>query len=130
MDRAIDPAFRKKQILRRVMLSALLISLAAAIFIWGPAWIKPSISRARIRTAKVELGSIEAAITASGTVAPEFEQVLSSPLDTRVIKILKRPGAVLTKGDPILELDVSAAILAGVALLALAAWHAKEPQEQ
>ena len=112
MDREIDPVFRKKQIIRRVLLSALLISLAAAFFIWGPAWIKPSISRTRIRTAKVELGAIEAAITASGTVVPEFEQVLSSPLDTRVVKILKRPGAVLTKGEPILELDVSAAILA------------------
>lgn len=112
MDREIDPVFRKKQIIRRVMLSALFISLATALFIWGPAWLKPSISRARIRTAKVELGAIEAAITASGTVVPEFEQVLSSPLDTRVVKILKRPGAVLTKGEPILELDVSVAILA------------------
>lgn len=112
MDREIDPIFRKKQIIRRVTLSALLISFAAAVFIWGPAWIKPSISRARIRTAKVELGSIEAAITASGTVVPELEQVLSSPLDTRVVKILKRPGAMLTKGEPILELDVTAAVLA------------------
>jgi HlyD family secretion protein len=112
MDREIDPVFHKKQIIRRVMISILLVSAAAAILIWGPAWIKPSISRARIRTARVESGQIEATITASGTVVPEFEQVLSSPLDTRVVKILKRPGDVLAKGEPILELDVSAAVLA------------------
>ena len=112
MDREIDPVFHRKQIIRRVIISVLLVSAATALFIWGPGWIKPSISRARIRTAKVELGPIEAVITAAGTVVPEFEQVVSSPLDTRVVKILKRPGTVLTKGEPILELDMSASILA------------------
>jgi HlyD family secretion protein len=45
-------------------------------------------------------------------VVPEFEQVIPSPIETRVLKILQRPGAVLKKGEPILELDVSAATLA------------------
>ena len=47
----------------------------------------------------------------SSTVVPEFEQVLSSPLDARVVKILKSPGAALAKGEPILTLDVSQAVL-------------------
>ncbi|MGH7456616.1 MAG: efflux RND transporter periplasmic adaptor subunit, partial [bacterium] len=83
-----------------------------AIFIWVPGWISPSVSRNRIRTAKVDRGPIEATITASGTVVPEFEQVISSPIETRVLKILQRPGAVLKKGEPILELDISATTLA------------------
>src|SRR5581483_6495518 len=111
MDREIDQVFRRKQIARRLVAGVLSVSVLTVIFIFGPGWIKPAISRNRIRTAKVESGPIESAITASGTVVPEFEQVLSSPLDARVVKILKSPGAVLAKGDPILTLDVSQAVL-------------------
>ncbi|MBS1812533.1 MAG: efflux RND transporter periplasmic adaptor subunit [Acidobacteria bacterium] len=112
MDREIDVAFRRKLILRRSVISLLLIAAFACLLIFGPAWIKPSLNRSRIRTAKVETGALEATITASGTVVPEFEQVISSPVDARVLKILKRPGDLLVKGEAMLQLDVSASVLA------------------
>lgn len=111
MDRELDPTFRKKQLIRRALLIALPVCLLAALFVWGPGLIKASISRARIRTAKVERGPIEATISASGTVVPEFEQVLSSPINARVVRILKRPGEVVKRGEPIIELDTSESIL-------------------
>jgi HlyD family secretion protein len=98
--------------IRRVTGAILAVALVAGVFIWGPRLIKPSVARARIRTAKVDTGLIEATITASGTVVPEFEGVISSPVNARVLKILKRPGAVLAKGDPILELDLNESRLA------------------
>jgi len=112
MDREIDVTFRRKRLMRRVIGVILSAALVAAVFIWGPRLIKPSVARARIRTAKVDTGLIEATITASGTVLPEFEGVISSPVNARVLKILKRPGAVLSKGDPILELDLNESRLA------------------
>ena len=60
MDREIDLAFRRKLFAKRTVISLLLVSAIAALLIFGPAWIKPSLSRNRIRTAKVESGSIEA----------------------------------------------------------------------
>ncbi|HMV49003.1 MAG TPA: HlyD family efflux transporter periplasmic adaptor subunit, partial [Blastocatellia bacterium] len=57
-------------------------------------------------------GPIESQITATGRVVPEFEQVLSSPLNARVLKVLKREGAILSKGEPILELDLNESRLA------------------
>ncbi len=112
MDRPLDETFRKQQLTKRVMQGSIALAVVVAIFIWVPGWISPSVSRNRIRTAKVDRGPIEATITASGTVVPEFEQVIPSPVETRVLKILKNPGAVLHKGDPIFELDVSATALA------------------
>lgn len=112
MDREIDLSFRRKQMARRALIGLLAVAVLSAIFIFGPGWIKPSLSRTRIRTARVETGPVEASITATGTVVPEFEQVLSSPIDARVVKILKRPGAVLAKGEPIVTLDVSQSVLA------------------
>jgi HlyD family secretion protein len=55
---------------------------------------------------------VEAVIMASGTVVPEVERVLSSPLDARVVRLLGRPGAHLKQGDPVVELDVSESELA------------------
>ncbi|HEY2932765.1 MAG TPA: efflux RND transporter periplasmic adaptor subunit [Acidobacteriota bacterium] len=112
MDRPLDPTFRRRTILKRATATGLSVSMLVAILIWGPNWLRPSISRDRIRTARVDSGPIEASITASGTVVPEIEQVLSSPVDARVIKILKRPGAVLAAGEPILQLDLSESVLA------------------
>jgi HlyD family secretion protein len=112
MDRELNPSFRRKQIFKRLSLTLALASLVGAVFYFGPRWLQPSLARTRIRTAVVEAGPLEAAITATGSVVPEFEQVLSSPVNARVLRILKQPGAVLNQGDPILELDLNESRLA------------------
>lgn len=112
MDRPLDETFLRQQLTKRVVQGGIALAVVVAIFIWVPGWISPSLNRNRIRTAKVDRGPIEATISASGTVVPEFEQVIPSPIETRVLKILKKPGAKLTMGEQILELDVSATQLA------------------
>ncbi len=112
MDREIDVSHRRKRLLKRVLTGVAMIAALAAIFFFGPRLLKASVARTQIRTARVDLGPLESQITASGTVVPEFEQVLSSPVNARVLKILKRPGAVLSQGEPILELDLNESRLA------------------
>lgn len=80
--------------------------------VWLPGWMRPAVSRDRIRTAKVTSGPIDATIMGAGTIVPEVERVLSSPLDARVLRILQRPGAQLHKGDAVVELDTSESVLA------------------
>ena len=74
--------------------------------------MRPSLDRDQIRTARVEWGVVQSTITASGTLVPEFEQVIASPIDSRVMAIRQRPGAMFTVGQPIVELDLSATELA------------------
>ena len=88
------------------------ILLLGLVIVWLPGWMRPSVSRARIRTAPLTTGPVEAVVMASGTVVPEIERVLSSPLDARVLRLLQRPGAHLKRGDPVIELDVSESVLA------------------
>ena len=111
MDRPLTAKFLQRQNVRRGLKigGGILFVVVSLMMISG--WLHPSVNRNRIRTAKVEAGPIEAMITASGTVVPEFEQVLSSPIDTRVLRALKKPGAVLALGEAILELDLSGAQL-------------------
>jgi HlyD family secretion protein len=112
VDHPLHPAQLRRQAARRILRATVPIALVASVLLWGPGWIRPSLSRSRIRTAKVDTGPLEAVITASGTVVPEVEQVVPSPVDARVLRILKRPGDPVTKGDPVLELDLQGSILA------------------
>jgi HlyD family secretion protein len=106
VDRPLDATFKRGRDRRRSLAVALGVAGLAGAFGWGTSWLRPSVARTAIRTASVDRGPIEATISASGTVIPEIEMVLSSPVDARVVRILKRPGAPVAKGDPILELDL------------------------
>ncbi len=112
MDREIDSGFRRRQRIRKTALALGAVAMIGVAYFWGTRFIQPSVARDRIRTARVEKGPVEAVITAEGTVVPEIEQVLSSPVNARVLRILKRPGSVLSKGDPIFELDLNETKLA------------------
>ena len=107
MDRDLAPAVQRRARLKRlatILVPALLVAGAIA---WLPSWLRPSVNASRLRTAIVTSGPIDASITASGLVVPAFERVVSSPLDARVLRVLERPGALLSAGDAVLELDVS-----------------------
>src|SRR4030095_15523067 len=81
---------------------AVLILLLFAL----PGWVRPTVHRAQLRTAVVDRGPIDATLTASGVVIPEYEHILSSPLDTRVTRILKHAGDAGHAGDSLLVLDL------------------------
>jgi HlyD family secretion protein len=112
MDRELDSKTRRSKMFKRISFAVVLLLVSSVALIWGPDWIRPSVHRSRIRTAIVDRGAIEAGLSASGIVMPEFEAVLSSPIDARVIRILKRAGAAVSAGDPIIELDISDSQLA------------------
>lgn len=112
MDRPVDSQYKIKHLIKRIIATILTASIILGIvfFVWF--WFSPSVKRIRIRTAQVDRGTIEATITASGTVLPELEQVVSSPIDAKVLKILKHAGDKVSQNEVILELDTNASVLA------------------
>jgi HlyD family secretion protein len=107
VDREIAASVQRRTRLRQAATVVLPLLLLAGAIAWLPAWLRPTVTASRLRTAVVTTGPIDATITASGLVVPAFDRVLSSPLDARVLRVLQRPGAVLAPGDAVLELDVS-----------------------
>ena len=94
------------------MVTAVPVAVVALLIAWLPDLLRPGVARARIRIAPVTSGPVDAMVMASGTVVPEIERVLSSPLDARVLRILQRPGARVKPGDALVELDTSESVLA------------------
>jgi HlyD family secretion protein len=112
VDREIDPSIITRHRRRRLALGGTVLSLGAFGYVALAGLISPSLQRSDIRTATVEAGPVDSSIAASGVVVPEIEQVITSPVDARVLRIYERPGSRLREGQPIVQLDVSESRLA------------------
>jgi len=112
VDREIDTRTRYRAQLKRLIVPAAVIASVGLLVGWGSGLLRPSVKRASIRTAVVDRGPVDASLSATGTVVPQTEQVLSSPVDARLMRVLRKAGAAVSPGDPIVELDVSASVLA------------------
>lgn len=111
MDRELEPSYRRRRQAHRWGWGIASVALIAAVLLLLPGWLRPAVDRDRLRTATVDRGLVEGGIEASGTVIPAFESVLSSPVEARVERILKRPGETVRAGEEILRLDTTAARL-------------------
>lgn len=67
-----------------------------------------SLKSSDITTAVVETGTVENTLTASGQIVPEFEQVITSPVNASIKEVLLDAGKQVKAGDAILLLDKSA----------------------
>lgn len=111
MDRQLDEGFRKRRLAGRLLRGGVLALALLGVLLALPGWLRPSVRRAELRFGRIERGELEASLSASGTVVPAFERVLSSPIEARVVRVLKRPGAPVAAGEELLELDTSASAL-------------------
>ncbi len=112
MDRPLASSHVRRNRARQIAQVAAPLLALVTVIVLLPGWMRPALTRARIRTAIVTTGPIEAVITASGTVVPEIERALSSPVDAKLLRLLKQPGAPVQTGEPVAELDLTDSQLA------------------
>lgn len=72
------------------------------------AWLGSSVTASEISTAKVELGNVENTLNATGEVLPEFEEVITSPINASIKNVVTDAGGKVKTGQSILTLDKSA----------------------
>lgn len=108
MDKVIETEVRlqrKKKLVWTLSLSLLII---IAVAIWLRSVLSPSLSKSEIITAVVERGDIENTINASGEVLPEFEEVITSPINASIQQVMMEAGSSIKAGQSILLLDKTA----------------------
>lgn len=54
-------------------------------------------------------GSIDVSVSASGKVVPAFEEIINSPINSRILEVYKKGGDSVEIGTPILRLDLLSA---------------------
>ncbi len=109
MDKVIEEevkAGRRKKTLWIIIAIVLIISLLIWLLRFS---LSASIKKSTITTAVVEMGNIENTITASGEVLPEFEEIISSPINASVQSVQMDAGSQVKAGQSVLSLDKSSA---------------------
>lgn len=84
---------------------------AAAVIIGGSLVLslaRGSVKRGELNLGIVDRGAIESTIQASGKVVPGFEEIITSPIASRVVEIYGRAGDKVEAGTPLLRLDLEA----------------------
>lgn len=105
----MDRNLTSQQLLKRKFRNTFKIILFAAIVIFG-FWgiiqkIKPVVKRSKILIAVAEFGRVEDALSATGTIVPEYEQVISSPIQSTIIAAHFQSGMKVAAGAAILKLN-------------------------
>jgi HlyD family secretion protein len=105
MDTELDP-----RIIRRRRRRTLAVGAGALALMCAAAWginraAGPSVRLNDLAVAEVRRGSIANTVSASGVVVPEHEELVPSPIQSRVAKVHARLGQQVAAGELLLELD-------------------------
>jgi HlyD family secretion protein len=105
MDRELSPEIiRKNRRKKYTKIASIPILLLLALWVFS-SLISRSVSRSTMRTAVAEMGPLEATITASGVIIPDFEQAITSPIQSRIDSVYLRSGDMVKAGQAILRLN-------------------------
>ncbi|QDW24453.1 HlyD family efflux transporter periplasmic adaptor subunit [Pedobacter sp. KBS0701] len=107
MDKLIEEEVSSKRKKKTYLIIFIIIIILAMIIWLVRFYFKPSLTGADITTARVQTGIIENTINATGEVLPEFEEVLTSPINASIKNVLMDAGNKVNKGQSILSLDKS-----------------------
>lgn len=109
MDRELPKEIRRKELMRQIAKIAAGAGIFAAILTLIIIVMKPSLYRKELHISKVDRGTIEVSVSASGRVIPAFEEIINSPINSRIVEVYKKGGDSVEVGTPILKLDLQSA---------------------
>jgi len=107
MDREI-PLSEKRKALRNQIFKygGITVGVILALYLlFG--FLRTSANYKDLITSTIDKGAIEFSINASGKVIPLTEEVIVSPINSRILEVYKNPGEKVEKGEAILKLELS-----------------------
>lgn len=106
MDREIPKEVRdrerKKKMIKYGAVSAVAIICITVLI----SFMRSSVNRKDLVFSEVDKGTIEVSVSASGKVVPAFEEIINSPINTRIVEVYRKGGDSVDVGTPILKLDL------------------------
>ena len=109
MDREISKEQRNREKRRMWMKwgGTVVVGIVAVIALMQ--LIQESLHERDIVFSVVDEGSIDVSVSASGKVVPAFEEIINSPINSRILEVYKKGGDSVEVGTPILRLDLLSA---------------------
>lgn len=109
MDREIPKTVLKKERNKKWIKYGAIGVVVILCIILLASLMRSSVNRKDLVFSEVDKGTIEVSVNASGKVIPAFEEMINSPLSTRVIEVYAKAGDQVDVGTPLLKLDLQSA---------------------
>ena len=109
MDREISKEQRNREKRRMWMKWGGMVVVGIAAVIALMQLMQESLHERDIVFSVVDEGSIDVSVSASGKVVPAFEEIINSPINSRILEVYKKGGDSVEIGTQILRLDLLSA---------------------
>jgi len=107
MDREIPLSEQRKEKRNQIIRYGAVIAGIIAVIVIAIHFLQSSISSKNIITGTVDKGTIEITVNASGNVIPLSEEIIVSPINSRILEVYKEAGDSVKTGEPILKLELA-----------------------
>lgn len=106
MDRQIPKEVLKKERNKRILRYGTIAMVVVVGVVILFSFMRTSINESDVVFSTVDTGVIEVSVSASGKVVPAFEEIINSPINTRIMEIYCKGGDSVEVGTPIMKLDL------------------------
>ncbi len=109
MDREIPKEVRTKERNKKIIrFSAIGITVIVAVSVLI-SLMRTGVQQKDLVLSTIDKGTIEVSVSASGKVVPAFEEIINSPINSRIVEVYRKGGDSVDVGTPILKLDLQSA---------------------
>jgi HlyD family secretion protein len=105
MDRPVSKEHKRKILIRQSGFVSLIIIVPLIIVLFLKSVFIPSVSLSKVSTAVPERGEIQITVQGSGTVIPAYEEIITSPFRSNIMRIIRKPGDKVLSKDTLLVLN-------------------------
>ena len=109
MDREISKEVQRKEQRKQFIRIGTAVGGFIVLIVVVIPMLQTSLKRKDLNISTVDKGAIEVSVSASGKVIPAFEEIINSPINSRIVEVYKRGGDSVDVGTPILKLDLQSA---------------------
>lgn len=82
------------------------VVVCAGVFWFLVGVFQPKIRGAEVNFGMVDEGAVEVSVYATGKIVPFAEEIIASPVSSKVLEVYKKSGDRVEKGEPLLQLDL------------------------
>ena len=109
MDREISKEVQRKEQRKQFIRIGTAVGGFIVLIVVVISMLQTSLKRKDLNISTVDKGVIEVSVSASGKVIPAFEEIINSPINSRIVEVYKRGEDSVDVGTPILKLDLQSA---------------------
>lgn len=107
MDREISKDILRRERLKKTIKYGIILVIVIFAMIFLSNFIRSSLDKENLVIGKVDMGNLNITVNASGKVIPFFEEIITAPINSRILEVYKHAGDTVNLGEPILRLELA-----------------------